>query len=320
QTSWAAAGMLTPIHELEFSELELLNLGRRCLDYYTVIEETFGNLEINKTGTIEIAVNTDDLQYLKRLFQFQRQQNLPVYWLTPSEVCEREPMISPKIAGGIFSATDIQINHRAFLLSLIEYVREKGSLIEQLEVTDWLNRSDSIEVFTNRGNFFTKCLIFTTGSEPQNIPLPFRIYPVKGQMISLEPIQLKHTIRIRSRIFGNGYLVPKQDRLILGSTSEEMGRDPRLTAGGLLDILRRAYTVLPGIYDLAVLETWTGKRPSTINRNPILAKDKKFPIYYLNGLYRHGILMGPYLGKLLVDWILHQELPEFARPYQQLVE
>jgi glycine oxidase len=95
----------------------------------------------------------------------------------------------------------------------------------------------------------------------------------------------------------------------VGSTSEEMGHDPRLTAGGLLDVLRRAHAAVPGIYDLPVIETWAGLRPATAGRVPLVRRHPELPLVWANGLYRHGVLLSPLVARAAVNALRGQALP-----------
>ena len=56
--------------------------------------------------------------------------------------------------------------------------------------------------------------------------------------------------------------MPREDGgLVVGATVEERGFDRSVTAGGVLELLRRAYEALPGIAELELVETAAGLRP-----------------------------------------------------------
>ena len=79
------------------------------------------------------------------------------------------------------------------------------------------------------------CWSAQVGGIPDAMCPPVR--PVKGQMLALQMeggIAIKTVIRtVRAKYPTSVYLVPREDnRLIVGATSEEMGFDTRLTAGG----------------------------------------------------------------------------------------
>jgi glycine oxidase len=144
------------------------------------------------------------------------------------------------------------------------------------------------------------------------------IVPVRGQMVALEPTTpplIDVPVRIRNRQYGNAYIVPKADRWILGSTSEEMGYDARPTAGGLLDILNKCYAAVPALYDQPVLEVWAGLRPATASRRPVVDALEADRVWVFNGLYRHGILLAPWLAEQLADWIAGGRRPEGVEPF-----
>ena len=148
---------------------------------------------------------------------------------------------------------------------------------------------------------------------PDDIRPPVR--PVKGQMLALQMeagITVKNVIRtVRARYPTSVYLVPRTDgRLIVGATSEEMGFDTRLTAGGVFELLRGAWEAVPGIYELPLLETWTGLRPGSRDNAPILGKTPVENLIYATGHYRNGILLTPITAYEIAKLILTGETSE----------
>ena len=67
------------------------------------------------------------------------------------------------------------------------------------------------------------------------------------------------------------YLVPRADgELVVGASEEERGADTTVTAGGVLDLLRPAADLLPGVAELALAETLAGLRPGTPDNAPVI--------------------------------------------------
>lgn len=304
-TTWAAAGMLAPVHELEFQELDLLRLGQASLALYPQWETLLGDIGLERTGTLEVALSPDDVPYLERLFQFQQQQGLAVEWLSGTQLRVREPALSPTLPAGVFAPGDWQVDNRKLVGALVGYLRAHGAhLHPHTEVLGWAAAPGGIALTTASGRVAAQALVLATGAYPvpESLAPPQAIKPIKGQMVALAPSGpqfggLRHVVRIRSRAWGNAYLVPKTDRLVVGSTAEEVGADRSLTAGGLLDVLRKAYAAVPGTYDLPILDLWTGHRPATASRQPLVARHPTAPVVWLNGLYRHGVLLGPVVGQ-----------------------
>lgn len=315
--SWDAAGMLAPVNELEFQELELLRAGVASRQLYLEIEKELGDIGLVKSGTLEVGLTADDESYLKRLYAFQKEQGLPVEWLTGEALRQRESFLSRKLPCGIWSPEDIQVDNRKLVEKLAKENLAMGVSIHDNELVEsaHFNEIKKVVASTGKGDYDVDALVVATGTGTiPGLKSPFKVYPVRGEMLALEAPEfpfLEKTVRIRNKVFGNAYVVPKEGRILCGSTSEEQGSDPVNTAGGLLDILRKCYAAVPGIYELSVVETWAGLRPSTLSRQPVLDREKDRPIYHLNGLYRHGILLGPLLGKAMAQLIVKGDrMPE----------
>lgn len=304
-TTWAAAGMLCSVHEIEFHEVELFRAGLASLPYYDEWESEVGDIGLVKNGTFELAFTMEDVPILERMYRFQKQNDLEVEWLAGGELREMEPLITPQIPFAIFSKTDIQVDNRLLPIKLMEYLISKGCLIIENAVLkkQTLNNNGYELVLQNDEVFRVGKFIHAT-SYYEGQCAHEQIFPIKGQMIGLQPAdecRLRYSIRIKSKQFGNGYIVPTNSRIVLGSTSEEMGLTPYCTAGAMMDILTRACHAVPSLYDLPIQESWVGFRPSTLSRLPIV--DEYQGIYYINGLYRHGLLLGPLLGKAMAELV-----------------
>lgn len=321
----AAAGMLAPTNELEFTELPLLHASLASLRLYDELEATlapYGNIHLQRTGSLELALSPDDLPYLKRLFAFQQQQGLPVQWLSGAQARSHEPLLSHRIPGGIFAQHDAQVDNRALASALASYLQAQGCTLHSHTEVNVIEQNGSQLRLNAKPEAYAAIMLATGVAAPPALPAGTTpapaIVPVRGEMLALQPgnLQLKHTIRYRSRAFGNGYIVPKATRWVVGSTSEERATDRRLRAGSLLDILRKAYAALPAIYDLPVTESWVGLRPSTLSRLPYIHQHTPLQVYSLNGLYRHGILLGPLMGQAAASTLLGKPLPPTVQALQ----
>ena len=98
-------------------------------------------------------------------------------------------------------------------------------------------------------------VIVAAGAASARLLPELGVRPVKGQLLHLrgEPL-LTRTIR-----GVDTYLVPRGDgRLIVGATVEEKGDDVSATAGGVYELLRAAYELVPGVTELAFTEAVVG--------------------------------------------------------------
>jgi glycine oxidase len=320
-TSYAAAGMLAPINELEHGEEELLFAGIKSVPLYLEYERVLGDIGLSQKGTLEIALTSQDAQYLKREWEYRQNLGLKVQWLNKNELLEKEPFLSPNIYGGIYTDSEWQIDNRLLLQKLKSWALLQGAEIQEFQkIIDWGFHRTHLSVSSGQHTWQSQNIIFCMGYLPEEIfPLPYVVYPIKGQMLSVKPnpqyLSLEHVIRFKTRTLGNGYIVPKKDRIILGATNEEMGNDTTVTAGGIMDILRKCYAAVPAIYDLEILETWVGLRPSSQDRHPFILKAHQKNVFYMNGFYRNGFCLSPLFAKNFIKILKNQSIDPEIQPF-----
>ena len=88
----------------------------------------------------------------------------------------------------------------------------------------------------------------------------FSWFPAAARAERYAPF-LSRTVRAVVR-GGPLYLVPRENgELVVGATSEELGWDTTVTAGGVYELLRDAHELVPGITELPLVETCAGPAP-----------------------------------------------------------
>ena len=172
--------------------------------------------------------------------------------MTGAEARDIEPLLSPQITAAISCADDHQVDNRLMVRALIAAFRKRGGeLVENAPVEKIESQNGKATgVWTSDGLHEADVIVLAAGcwsAEMNGLPDAIKppIRPVKGQMLALRMeagITPQKVIRTpRAKYNTNAYLVPKADgRLIVGATSEEMGFDTQLTAGGLFELLRSA--------------------------------------------------------------------------------
>ncbi|NLU74549.1 glycine oxidase ThiO [Streptomyces sp. HNM0575] len=156
---------------------------------------------------------------------------------------------------------------------------------------------------------------------PRELLPPVR--PVKGQVLRLRmpPASgphgpfLSRTVRAIVR-GGHLYLVPRANgELVIGATSEEMGWDTTVTAGGVYELLRDAHELTPGVTELPLTETSAGLRPASPDNAPLLGPTALADLHLATGHHRNGVLLTPVTGDAMGELLAGGELPEPVRPF-----
>jgi glycine oxidase len=146
------------------------------------------------------------------------------------------------------------------------------------------------------------------------------VRPVKGQVVRLT-VPKRHapflSRTVRAVVRGSQvYLVPRENgELVLGATSEELGWDTTVTAGGVYELLRDAHELVPGITELPLTETRAGLRPGSPDNAPLLGPTGVDGLLLATGHYRNGVLLTPVTGDVMADVLTTGVLPEEARPF-----
>jgi glycine oxidase len=331
--SWAAGGMLAPLAEVHFEERSLLQLGCLSLQMYPAwIEELEADSQMpvgyRTEGTLVAGIDWDDTRELEHLYKSQQLLNLRVEWLTGAEAREIEPLLSPKVTAAISSPDDHQVDNRLMVEALIVAYQQAGGRlhenapVDKIEIRDGTAQGVRVKGVLEEADVIVLAAGCWSGEVeglPESVRPPVR--PVKGQMLALQMEQgvvLQKVIRApRAKYPTDVYLVPKKDgRLVIGATSEEMGFDTRLTAGGLFELLRSAWEAVPGVYDLPVLETWAGLRPASRDNAPILGETAIENLITATGHYRNGILLAPVTAREIASLILTGQPSEVITPFQ----
>ena len=330
--TWASAGMLAPNLEAEPGEEKLLPLlleSMRMWEGFAKRLEEASSMSINyrREGTLLLALTWDDVERLKFQLNFQKSLGLDVKMIDGKTVLELEPNLNRNVLAALYSASDHQVDNRRVAQALkVAYVRSGGVLREWNPVDKVVVEDGRVRGVSVNGRFEPADQVVVAagawsrelGGIPERLKPPVR--PVKGQMLSLrmnpaDPL-INHVIWGPMRNWGPIYMVPRLDgRLIVGTTVEEMGFDTTVTAGGMMNILRGCWELLPPVVDLPLEEVWAGLRPGSRDDAPILGPTPIEGLIMATGHFRNGILLTPITAEVITKYILSGELPDIAKPF-----
>ncbi|WP_327595367.1 glycine oxidase ThiO [Streptomyces chartreusis] len=327
-----AAGMLAAVTELHYGEQTLLGLNlasaRRYPDFAAELTDVTGHdLGYRRCGTLAVALDADDRAHLRELHTLQRQSGLDSEWLSGRECRRLEPMLAPGVRGGLRVDGDHQIDPRRLTGALLAACERTGVVFHRA----WAERVDVVRdratgVTTTDGTALTADQVVLAagslsgrlGGVPDAVLPPVR--PVKGQVLRLTVPQryapfLSRTVRAVVR-GSQVYLVPRENgELVVGATSEELGWDTTVTAGGVYELLRDAHELVPGITELPLTETRAGLRPGSPDNAPLLGPTELAGLSLATGHYRNGVLLTPVTGDAMAHVLATGELPEEARAF-----
>ncbi|WP_405815771.1 glycine oxidase ThiO [Streptomyces sp. NBC_01390] len=327
-----AAGMLAAVTELHHGEQTLLGLNlesaRRYPDFVAELTELTGHdLGYRRCGTLAVALDADDRAELRELHALQQRSGLESEWLSGRECRRLEPMLAPGVRGGLRVDGDHQIDPRRLAGALVDACERTGVVLRRT----WAERLDvrrgrAAAVTDSAGDELAAGSIVLAGGSlsgrlagvPEAVLPPVR--PVKGQVLRVTVPKryapfLSRTVRAVVR-GSQVYLVPRENgELVVGATSEELGWDTTVTAGGVYELLRDAHELVPGITELPLTETRAGLRPCSPDNAPLLGPTALEGLLLATGHYRNGVLLTPVTGDAMATVLATGELPAEARAF-----
>jgi glycine oxidase len=318
-----AAGMLAPIGELAFGEPELLRMTLAAAELYpsfvAELEATSGmSTGYVRQGALHIALDRDEAAELRRVHDLQRSLGLGAEWLPPRRCRELEPGLTPSFNGGVHAPEEAVVDPRRLTAALLEALSAAGAeLRSETEVTAALldgERMEGVRTAAGEelraGTVVLACGAWSgdAGWLPEHARPPVR--PVKGQILEL---RARDSEQPCERIIASerAYLAPRPDgRLIVGATTEERGFDTTVTAGGVHELLREAYRLLPDVAEMELVEAMAGLRPCTPDNLPLIGPGALDGLVLACGHYRNGILLAPITGEAVATLLDGDPLPE----------
>ena len=138
--------------------------------------------------------------------------------------------------------------------------------------------------------------------------------PMKGEIVRL---RARRDERPCERIIAaeRVYIVPRASgEVVVGATVEDRGFDTRVTAGGVHELLREAYRLLPDVAEMELAEAMSGLRPGTPDNLPLIGPGALDGLVLACGHYRNGILLAPLTGEAVADLLDTGRLPNAVAP------
>lgn len=325
--SWAAAGMLAPATEATFGEEALLALNlesaRRWQPFAEELHAASGlDPGLRATGSMVVARDADDARVLDRLADYHARLELPSRRVRSREARGLEPGLSPRTRGALLCEGDHQVDNRALVGALRAVVEALGVPIVAQRVTA-VDSEDGRATgvwLENGARMACEHVVVAAGwrsGEIEGLGLRIPVRPVKGQLLHLRERGTAPTLATRVvRGLASVYVVPRGDgRVVVGATVDERDHDTAITAGGVLQLLRDAWELLPDVAELELVEATSGFRPTTPDNGPVIGTADVDGVVLAFGHYRHGILQTPTTADAVAALVAGTKPPVETEPF-----
>ena len=317
-----AAGMLAPVGEASWGEEQMLALNteslRRWTGFASELESEAGSeIGFAPNGALHVALDRDEAEELRRRHDLHDRLGLETEWLTGGACRRLEPGLATAVRAGAFAPGEASVDPRRVVAALLAACERHAVEVHSgAEVVAAERSNDEWRVRCADGRTFAAvrivlaagCWSGRVGWLPPEARPPVR--PVKGEILTLRgPAEDPVCRRI---VAGERvYLVPRQDgRLVVGATVEERGFDTMLTAGGVHELLREGYRLVPEVAELEFVEASVGLRPGTPDNAPLIGPGEVDGLVVATGHFRNGVLQAPLTAECVAA-LLAGETPRF---------
>lgn len=312
--SGVAAGMIAPVGESEWGEEGLLEAALASHAAWPAFARELADdggrdPGLRTCGALHVALDRDELAELRRRFELVLSLGLEASWVRAREARALEPALAPSTLGAIHAPGEAAIDPGDLIAALLAACESHGvELLRGREVRGAIIESDRFTgVIDDAGDHHrAAATVLAAGawSAAEWLPAEARpaVRPVKGQILTLRDRSGKAPcagILASERV----YLVPRADgRLTVGATVEEMGFDLTVTAGGVHELLREAYRLMPEIAEMELLRCEAGLRPGTADNAPLVGPGAIEGLILASGHYRHGVMLAPRTAGLVAKF------------------
>ncbi len=312
EASPAAAGMLAPSVERAIGPAHDFAVAARDRfpSYIQFLAERTGiEVPLNRLGILQVALSEKGIKGLHKTAMPTAR------WLDSSELHEREPALSHAL-GAMFNPDDGAVDN-VVLLDALNRLVSASNRIERVDdlATTIDAETDSATVKTgDRSSYTARRVVLAAGAWVGQIAgarFALAVQPARGQLVSYSTSPLRHVS------YGpRGYVVPRGNHTIGGSTMENVGFDASTTPGGVQKVRAAAEEICPRLTKSENPKAWAGLRPVTPDMLPILGADPERPaLLYACGHSRNGVLMAPLSGDIIADLVtgtpLSRDLSQF---------
>ena len=314
EASWAAAGMLSPAPDCP-AAIPLVPLGRASLALYPhfiadVEEATGARTGYRTEGALEVLFHGDAERELSTLVALHHGLGLACEALPLEEAQMMEPALGRDALAAAFLPNEASVDTRSFAAAVLAAAEAAGAELRPgVEVTSLAQDENRCTGVKTAGGetMVSKHVVVAAGSWTSQLKqaAPYApTKPVRGQMVAL-----RHSGEIIRRVMRSehGYIVPRDlaspQKLVAGSTLENVGYEKAVTSGGLEQILVTVNELAPSLACAEIVETWCGLRPGTPDQLPILGPTDVEGLLIATGHYRNGILLAPITAKVIAEWI-----------------
>jgi D-hydroxyproline dehydrogenase subunit beta len=282
------------------------------------------DVEYEQCGTIWVAADEEEMAEVRRKHEFYSQRGVPTEVLSADRLKNLEPHLRNGMAGGLLVPEDAVLYPPCAADFLLSTARKHGA---ELRLGESVAVGEGV-VYTSGREFTARFTINATGAASPQLTPGIEVKKRKGhlvitdrypgflrhQLVELGYLKSAHSVTSDSVAFN---LQPRRTGQILIGSSRQYGAEHSEVDHDILArMLQRAQEYMPEIATMSAIRAWTGFRPATPDKLPLIGPCPSDNLVLLaTGHEGLGITTSVGTARILVDHItgVKPEIP--IEPY-----
>ena len=266
---------------------EQLALTRYSSDLWRAVgPELRDAAELDWCGTLWVAEDDTQLEAVHEKQRLYAEQGIPTEVLGEAALVEVEPNLRRGLAGGLLVPSDGVIYPPGAAVALLAVARSLGvELLERTPVDEIVPGG----VRCGQDTFLADVVVNAAGAAAAVLTPQLPVVPRKGHLVITE----RHPGFCRHQIVELGYLASahvmtsesvafnvqprRTGQVLVGSSRELVGWDASINRRMVGRMIDRACALMPALAGLVAVRTWTGFRPATPDKLPLIGRWPETP-------------------------------------------
>ena len=285
-----------------------------------------GAVEFDPCGTLWVATDENEMAEVRRKCDYYRERGVNVEILDSQQVRDAEPHLRAPLAGGLRVPGDSVVYPPCAAGFLLQRARRLGARVIHGQPVAAIGKG--VARLADGTIFAAGFIINAAGQSAPKLSAGINIKPRKGhlvitdrypnflhhQVVELGYLKSAHSLTADSVAFN---VQPRKTGQILIGSSRQYGADNLAVDDSILvRMLQRAFEYMPDLNLLSAIRVWTGFRPATPDKLPLIGPSPEDPsVLVAAGHEGLGVTTSLATAKLICSQILGQRPAIPIQPY-----
>lgn len=284
------------------------------------------NVEYDRCGTIWVAADEEEFAEVRRKAVYYRERGVRTEILDSGALHEAEPQLRVPLAGGLLVPEDSVVYPPAAAAFFLKKASDAGATLRFGQGVTSLTKGSAR--LADGTVMSAGKLINAAGRRAPSLTAGIAVKPRKGHLVITD----RYPAMVRHQLVELGYLKSahsstsdsvafnlqprRTGQVLIGSSRQYDVEHDRVEPAILSKMLDRAFAYLPALRNCSSIRVWTGFRPATPDKLPLIGPSLEDPSVYLaTGHEGLGITTSLGTAKLICAHILGTSAEIPTEPY-----